>query len=343
MTNPVISPPAPAGGSKRAERKGLRDLDQGYIALLLAMVLAVVCAFVVDGFANLVNLRDAATAQAPLGILAIAIGIVIIGGGIDLSILVNAVMSSGFVLHLLTTGHSPAFALASGGAMAICVGLVNGLLIALGELPPLVVTLASSLLMYGIGREVWFKQQSVVVPPNGDGFFQHLDDRWIGVPVPLVVLVVAAIVVHAALTFTVSGHFLYAKGDNYFTARLTGIPVRSMTVLSYTVAAALAFAAGLVMTAQGGALGERQAQSSMLYDVITVAVIGGVSLAGGRGRVMGLVAGTLLVGIVLNALTLLNFTADQQVIVKGAVLLAALAADAVLHPRTLDQLKAGDL
>lgn len=331
---------------RRAQQRiGARiaGVDQGYVALAIALLLALACAVLVDGFASGANLRDAATSQAPLGILAVAIGVVIIGGGIDLSILVNAVMSVGLTLNAVIDGHSLPASLAMGAALALGVGLANGLMIALGELPPLVVTLATGLLLYGIGRVLWFKQESVVVPRTGQGIITSLDGRVLGVPMPLVIFGIVSLAIGLVLTCTVPGRFLYAKGDNYATARLIGIPVRAMTVVSYVMAAALAFVAGLVMTAQGGALGAGQARSSMLYDVITVAVIGGVSLAGGRGRVVGLVAGTLLVGIVLNALTLLNFSSDQQVIVKGIVLLGALGADALLHPRSLDQLKAGDL
>lgn len=321
----------------------VRSWDQAHVMIVISVVAFGLCALLVQGFFEIQNLRSALVGGIPLAILGLAISMTIIGGTIDFSLLVNAVCSAEVFIVSVGAGHSIAMSLVLGAAFALAVGLVNGILVAYVELPPLVVTIATSLLVFGIARITFFKQTSNVVPPAARGLTNRLNSEPGGVPTTLILLAVIALVLALAFKRTVPGRFLFAKGDNPAAARLSGLPVRTVTVATFAVSALLAFVAGMITIAQGGALSSPQATSSLLYDVITIAVIGGVSLAGGRGRISGVLAGAFLVTILLNALTLLNFDANQQAIVQGAVLLIALATDAVLHPRTLEDFRAGDL
>lgn len=317
--------------------------DQATVMVAICVAAFALCAVTVDGFLDVQNLRTALVGGVPLAILGLAMATTIIGGTIDFSLLVTAVCSAEVFIVASGDGHSILASLLLGGGFALAVGLFNGVLVAYVELPALVVTIATSLLVYGLSRITFFTETSNVVPAEARGLRRFLTADVGGVPMSLVALAVIAVLLHVVLRWTVPGRFLFAKGDNAAAARLTGLPVRPVTLAAFAGAALLAFVAGLVMISLGGALSAPQATSSMLYDVITIAVIGGVSLAGGRGRVVGVLAGALLVSILLNALTLLDFDSNEKAIVQGGVLLVALAIDAVLHPRSLEDFRSGDL
>ena len=115
------------------------------------------------------------------------------------------------------------------------------------------------------------------------------------------------------------GRFIYAHGDNLETARLTGIAVRPLTMLEYGICAAIGCAAGLVMAASTASMNTQIVNSTMIFDVILVVVLGGVSLVGGRGGVLSVLAGTALIGTLLNGMTIMDLNNNVQNIVKGGV------------------------
>ncbi|TFC80529.1 ABC transporter permease [Cryobacterium sp. TMS1-20-1] len=320
-----------------------RRINQFWLLVIVVVIVFVLCSVLVQGFFSMSNLQNALVGQIPLAILGLAIAITIIGGAVDFSVLVVAVCSAQVVMSLAANEVPLAVALLGGLGFAVLIGVLNGVIVAFVDLPSLVVTIGMSLLVMGVARLTFFGEASQVLPAQAGGIRQALGGSLLGVPAALVVLVIVAVALQLVLSRSVPGRFLYAKGDNAEAARLSGIAIRVITVGAFIASAGLAFVAGLVMAAQGGALASSQGTSAMLYDIITVAVIGGVSLAGGRGGVAGVLVGALLVALLLNALTLLDFSENQKVLVKGVVLLTALAMDAVLHPRSLEDLKPGDL
>jgi ribose transport system permease protein len=132
-------------------------------------------------------------------------------------------------------------------------------------------------------------------------------------------------------------------GDNPAAARLTGLPVRPLTVLIYAGSALFAFAAGLLMATAVGNVNARLADSMMVYDVILVVVIGGIGLSGGKGRVANVLAGTLLIGILLNGMTIMDLSFAVQNIIKSLVLLAAIVVDSIVNPRDEQTSQQGDI
>lgn len=321
----------------------IRRVDQVHIVAGLVVILSAVFALILPGFASPNNLADAVASIAPLGILGLAMAIVIIGGGLDLSLIVIALTSAGITLTVAGTGAPLVIAILTGIGSAMAIGLLNGLLVAYLEVPALFATIATALMVYGVDRLTLLRNENTEVPAEARPLFDFLSSRLLGVSMGVFVFAGAAVVLHLALTRTVPGRFLYAKGDNPGAARLAGIPVRPMTLATFVAAAAFAAVAGLVIVSQGNGLNSASGFSSLVYDVITVAVIGGISLAGGRGRVAGVVWGALLVGVLLNGMTLMNLNVDQQTFLKAGVLLMALVIDALLHPRALEQFKLGDL
>jgi ribose transport system permease protein len=132
-------------------------------------------------------------------------------------------------------------------------------------------------------------------------------------------------------------------GDSPQSARVVGIPTRPMMLCQYLISAAIAFVTGMVMAMTVDSMNTRIVNSTLVYDVILVAVIGGVGLSGGKGGVRNVLAGTVLIGILLNGMTMLDMPYTAQSIVKGFILLAAIIADSMLNPRDEQTSQQGDI
>ena len=154
---------------------------------------------------------------------------------------------------------------------------------------------------------------------------------------------VVALLVFLLLRFTKIGRFIYAMGDNPPAARIAGIPVRPMIVLQYTMSAIIAFIAGLLLTATVSSMNTRLANSTMIYDVILVVVIGGIGLSGGKGGVRNVIVGTLLIGTLVNGMTILDMSYTEQKIVKSLILLVAIVVDSLINPRDEQTAQQGDI
>jgi ribose transport system permease protein len=163
-----------------------------------------------------------------------------------------------------------------------------------------------------------------------------------GVPVPIFVFAGAAIVMHLFLSRTSVGRFIYAQGDNPEAARLSGVALRPLIVLEHVLVALLAWIAGLVWIGTTGSMQMAITQGTMIFDVVLVVVIGGISLVGGRGGVFSVVVGCVLIGILLNAFTIMDVNSEVQNIIKGIVLLAAIVLDNWLHPRDEETARQGE-
>jgi ribose transport system permease protein len=160
---------------------------------------------------------------------------------------------------------------------------------------------------------------------------------------PVVMFALASAGVALFLKRLRAGAFIYAIGDNPMAARATGLPTRPVVVLEYVLAALIGLFAGLVMAASVNSMPTRIFNSTMVYDVVLVVVLGGIGLSGGRGGVLNVIVGTLLIGTMLNGMTILDMSYSVQNIVKGVVLLAAILIDSILNPRNEETAQQGDI
>ena len=160
---------------------------------------------------------------------------------------------------------------------------------------------------------------------------------------PIVMFVLAALAVAFFLRRTRLGAYIYAIGDNPFGARVTGIPTRPIIVLQYVLAALIGAFAGLVLAASVNSMQTRIFNSTLIYDVILVCVLGGIGLSGGRGGVFNAVIGTLLIGTMLNGMTIMDVSYSGQNFIKGVVLLVAVIADSFINPRNEETAQQGDI
>jgi ribose transport system permease protein len=308
----------------------------------MCAILIVLFSVFLKGFLSLGNFFALTRNISILGILALGMAIVVIGRGLDLSQVASFAASTAIAIILMNSGYATPIALLVGFLMAIAIGIINGFLISVVEMPPLLTTLASSLAVLGLTRTIAVQHYVVYLAKGHDDFLQIGGNIWGGVPVPILIFLATAIVVHLFLSRTVLGRFVYAHGDNPDAARLTGLPTRPLTMMEYGLCAAVGYVGGVVMISETALMHLQVAESTLIFDVIMVVVLGGVSLVGGRGNVMSVVAGTLLIGVLLNGMTIMDMDVQTQNIIKGIVLLIAIVLDSWLHPRDEETSKQGD-
>ncbi|KSV87268.1 ABC transporter permease [Sinorhizobium sp. GL28] len=318
-------------------------LSQEQIVVATALGLFIIFSIATDGFLSVDNLLSLLKNVSVLGVLALAMSVVVIGRGIDLAIVPVMVISTAFFLVLYNSGMSPLIAGACGLGFALAVGLAQGVLIAYGEVPAIFATLAGGVAVYGFGQFFLIEQDVNYLPDDATLLPFVGNTNALGIPLIVYALVLIACAFHVFLRYTKFGRFVYAMGDNPAAARLAGISVRTMTVLQYILSSLTAFIGGLMTLASVSSMSTRIINSTMVYDIILVVVIGGIGLNGGKGAVRNVLAGTVLIGILLNGMTLLDIPYSIQSIVKGAILLLAILVDSYMNPRDEQTEKQGDI
>ena len=322
---------------------GSGRLSQQGIVFAIFVLLFAGFALLLPGFRSASNLLGLLQNVAILGILGLGMAIVVIGRGIDISMVAVLAVPAGLVLQMVQDGHSLQVAFGCALALALVFGLINGWLIAYAEVPSLFTTLASGLFLAGLGQVALFRLDIVQWSPQLDSFAWVGRDTLAGVPMPVIVFGAVALLVSFFLRKTRLGIYVYAVGDNPFGARTTGIPTRPVIVLQYVLAGLIGMFAGLVMAASVNSMPTRIYNSTMIYDVILVVVLGGIGLSGGRGGVVNVVIGTLLIGTLLNGMTILDVSYSAQNLVKGVILLIAILIDSFVNPRNEETAQQGDI
>ncbi len=319
------------------------EVSQQSIVLGMFVLLFAGFLLLLPGFGRIDNLLTLLQNVAVLGILGLGMGMVVIGRGVDLSMIACLAVPPGLILSMVDAGAPASTAVLAGVALAVFIGLLNGWLVAYAEVPPLFTTLATGLFVGGLGQAYLIPHET---PPWGaplDGLAWLGRGNLLGVPMPVVTFGVTALLVGLLLRRTRLGAFIYAIGDNPMAARAAGVPVRPVILAKYLLSACIGACAGMVMAASIGSLPTRIFSSTLIYDVILVVVLGGIGLAGGRGGVTNVVIGTLLIGTLLNGMTLLDVSFTLQNLVRGVILLAAILIDSVVNPRNEETGQQSDL
>ncbi len=300
----------------------IRQRIEGSLVFVFLGLLLVIAACVSPAFFRPDNLLNILRQASAIGVLAIGQTIVILAGGIDLSVAATMQLA-GVTIAELTGGTNTLVPLVIPLALAMGagIGLVNGLLIALRRVQPFIATLFVGLLVTGIRLWVTNATPSGLLPPAVRAFGRG----GIG-PIPNAVILFALVAIAASFVLrrTTLGRRIYAVGGNPKAAELSGVRVDRVTVASYVLCGLLAATAGLVLV---GYLGYADQEIGIGYDLdsIAAAVVGGALLGGGRGRISGTVAGVLLMTALLNLVLVLNLKVEYQFVARGAVLLAAVA------------------
>lgn len=322
------APPAtPAGFTSRGVKRFFAVREAG--VLLALVVLCFALSFASPYFFTLRNIFNVLQGMSTIGVMAIGTTMVLIAGGLDLS--VGSVLAVGavFTARLMTyNGFNPWVAVLGGLLAGLALGLVNGLLITRAKIVPFIATLAT----LSIGRGLAFllaagKYGVASNVPMRDPGVAYLGAGYIG-PVPVPVLIMLALVVISAVFLgnTVLGRQIYAVGSNVRAARLSGISVERVQLFTYIVAGGLSALAGVITTGLLATASTNVGQGIEL-DVIAAAVIGGTSLNGGEGTIVGTLIGAAIMAVVRNAFVLLGLPLHLQVMIIGVVILLAVGLD----------------
>ena len=327
-----------------SRKAAFKKPTQEQIVFFITTIVFFLFSLFLDGFFTIGNLITLIRNVSVLGILSVGMAIVVIGRGIDLSQVTISAVTAAWVLKLMESGMSMPGTILLGLLFALVVGLLNGYLIAFIEIPPLFVTLASGICIYGFGRTWLLEGKLITYLPEAHESFRLLGQGEIlGIPVPILLFGVIAILGHLFLSRVSKGRFIYAYGDNADAARLTGIAVRPLIILAYALCAIIGYVAGLLMASTVASVDTRIINSTLIFDVILVIVLGGISLIGGRGSIWSVIMGTALIGTMLNGMLILNVPVHWRNITKGLILLGALILDNRLHPVDEETARQGDI
>ncbi|SIT05766.1 ABC transporter permease [Alicyclobacillus vulcanalis] len=291
--------------------------------LLGLILLIIILAVASRQFFTVSNLLDIALQTSVNALLAIGMTFVILTAGIDLSVGATLALTSAIAAQWMVGGTNPWLA----GIAALCIGAIagafNGVLVAYARLAPFIVTLGTMTLFRGL-TEIYTNGQPIFNLPNS---FNGLGNGAIlGVPVPVWITVVVFFIAWTILSRTVAGRRIYAIGGNEKVAYLAGVRSKRYLVAVYVVSGILAALAGLILTSRL-ATAEPTAGDGYELDAITAVVLGGTSLFGGEGTLVGTIIGALILGVIDNGLNLLNVSSFYQDAVKGIVILIAIMLD----------------
>lgn len=315
------------------------------IVLAVTLILIATFAVAVDGFATRGNLSVILSNSASLAILSCGMAVVIISRGLDLSIVAVMVAGATTYATCVEAGLGAGLALVITAVVIVIVGAINAWLIAFAELPAMLATLASAMVITGLFRFAILQGEFLILLQKSNPAVQILtSDILPGVPVTTLAMAAALAATWGLLNRTIAGEVIYAMGDNFLAARLSGLPVRPVTVLIYVWAALMAMIAGLLISSASGAVDFRTVTNgTLLFDVILVVVLGGIPLRGGRGGLRNIILGVALIAVLRNGMTLMNATTQMQDVIKGVVLLLAVAVENFLNPRDTETDTVGDL
>jgi len=306
-------------------RKRLQRLGPltGLIAVFALFAILKQDVFVTADNIELILLQTAVVGTAALGMT-----VVIISGGIDLSVGSVVALSTVVIALLLQAGFPPLFAALGGVAMGVVVGMAIGLFVTRVRLAPFIVTLAMWGAMRGLAKGLANEQMVLVEGGWLTSLLNvlHDDQKWMLFPAGVWLMLLLALAVAGFLRYTQVGRHIVAVGSNEQTARLCGVPVERRKVLVYAIGSAFAALAGVFQFSYL-TVGDPTTAAGMELDVIAAVVIGGASLAGGQGSVLGSLVGALIMTIVANGSTKMEYPNWVQEIVTGLIILAAVALD----------------
>lgn len=289
-----------------------------------------------DSFRSVSNLETIARQTAIVGVAALGMTLIMICGGIDLSVGSVVALSSVVVAWLLQAAHLSPLVAALGGILAgALVGLVSGIIITQLRVVPFIVTLGMMLAVRGLAKAL-AHEQKIDAPLT---WLQDLlatlprEKAWMLAPAGVWLVVVLALVVAGLLRYTRLGRHIFALGSNEATARLCGVPVSRVKVLTFTLGG-LFFGLGGLLQFSRLTVGDPTAAAGLELDVIAAVVIGGGSLSGGEGSVFGSLIGALIMSVIRSGCSQMGLDNWVQEVVTGAVIVAAVALDRWRHRRT---------
>jgi len=307
-------------------QKQMIEVIKDKAIFLVLAVMIIFFSLVTKTFLTLDNLFNVARQVSMLGIASIGMTFVILLGGIDLStgsIITFVNIVTAYMMVKMDISMWPAILLTL--MMCILIGLFNGFAVATFNMPALIVTFATQTIFAGVAYMISGGMPISGLPEE----FAVIGQGYVGVvPIPVLIMIVAFVLGGVILNKTYFGRYFYALGGNEEAAKLSGIRVKAIKMLVFAFSGLFGGIAGIVMLSRTNS-GQATAGRGYEFDVITAVVLGGVSLSGGSGRMLNVVAGVLILGVLSNGMVLMNVSSYAQMVIKGIILLLAVGFDCV--------------
>ncbi|QDH66333.1 ABC transporter permease [Pseudomonas azotoformans] len=286
----------------------------GLVVVTLVMILAS------DTFLTASNLSNIARQVSINAIIAVGMTCVILTGGIDLSVGPVMALSGTLTAGLMVAGLPPGLAIGVGMLIGVAFGIGNGLFVAYLHMPPIIVTLATMGIARGLGL-MYTDGYPISGLPDWFAFFGR--ESVFGIQVPILIMLITYLAAYVLLQHTRIGRYIYAIGGNEEAVRLSGVRAARFKLLVYGISGLTAAIAGLVLTSRLMS-GQPNAGVSFELDAIAAVVLGGASIAGGRGVIVGTLLGAMLLGVLNNGLNMLGVSPYVQSVIKGGIILLAI-------------------
>ena len=278
-------------------------------------------------FFLLKNITNIFNQCAVLAILSLAMSAVMIGGGIDLSLPSNMALSAIFGSKIMIVTNSILFGCVGMLISGALIGSLNGFAISKLRMIPFVVTLATMTICSGLS--VWITN-SVSIFNQPELFFDVFLSRPFGVPISIFLLVIVVVMFQCLMSFTKFGWMVYAIGNNPEVSRISRVPVKRIIFITYVLAGFLAGVSAILITARLGSASANIGNDSVILDIVTACVVGGISIYGGKGRPIGAFLGAVLVIILGNILNLLGISFFLGLMAKGFLIIMFVSTDSFL-------------
>ena len=323
--------------------------NQELIILIVTVVIFAGFSVFLDKFFSTGNLLTLMRSVSILGILSIAMAVVVISKGIDLSLIATLAVGTALASVLSSADVLPSidlpfvYAVLLGFLFTAILCAITGTLVAYWDMASVFVTLAMAGVIYGLGRTLFIGDELNYLPEDA-AWLEYLGrGQLLGVPMPIICFLSLAFIMHLVLTKTTFGKFVYSIGDSGLAARTAGVPVRPILVIIFIIAGVVAYFAGLLTAGAISSINTRMVSGSMIYDVLLVVVVGGIGLSGGKGGMHNVILGTLLIGTLLNGMVIMDISFIVQNLIKGIILLLAIMTDTILNPRDEQTTQQGDI
>lgn len=309
--------------TEQKSQKQWATFIERYRVLLIFLVLCVVAGFLSDVFFTMNNVMNVLRQVSIIAIIASGMTLVILLSGIDLSVGAVMAFSGAILAGVLTAGFPLPIALLAAIGVGLLFGLFNGFVVARFGVPSFIATLATMVIARGFTL-VYTKGYPLVVSNEPYRFIGS--GRFLGIPIPIIIMFVIFGFMYWMLKYTSFGRYIYAIGGNEETAILAGINVKAIKIAVFGIAGMLSALSAIIYTSRLMSA-QPTAGSGIELDAIAAVIIGGTSLAGGKGGVTGTLIGALIMGVLDNVLNLMNVSPFYQSIAKGLVILIAVLVD----------------
>jgi len=313
--------------SAKNKNINIKDLLIEYKSLVGLLGLVIVVAILSPSFFTVANLLNVFRQTSINAVIAAGMTFVILTGGIDLSVGSILAFSGAVAASCLASGQSMIVTVILTLIIGAGVGLLNGIIISKGKLQPFIATLATMTILRGAtlvftdGKPI-----SIGTSEGAIAFGKIGGGTMLGIPTPVVIMILVFLICYYILHQTKIGRHTYALGGNEEATKLSGLNTDKIKIFVYTISGILSAIAGIIITARLFSA-QPNAGSGYELDAIAAVVLGGTRLAGGKGKISGTIIGALIIGILSNALNLLNVSSYFQMIAKGVVILIAVLLD----------------